>query len=102
MNLQALGRFFYIWKGLEIERVGFQHGECQASPPRPSAGIVNFLKSFKPFCQQGQRQTDPGDEVAERWPGRGLGENVGRAILEAKPWLPDPVLRLKEQDLGGT
>lgn len=74
-------------------------------PPPPSAGIVfyvNFLKSFKPFCQQGQRQIDPGDEVAERWPGRGLGESVGRAILEAKPWLPDPGLRLKEQDLGGT
>lgn len=54
MNLQALGRFFYIWKGLETERVGFQHGECRASTPphTHSAGIVfcvNFLKSFKPL-----------------------------------------------------
>lgn len=39
--------------------------------------------------------------MAERWPGRGLGESVGRAILEAKSWLPDPGLRLKEQGLRG-
>lgn len=76
-------------------------------PPPPSAGIVfyvNFLKSFKPLLPT-RVEADrpwPGDEVAKRWPGRGLGKSVGRVILEAKPWLPDPGLRLKEQGLGGT
>lgn len=65
LQIQALGKFFYVWKGLEIKRAGFQLQECWPFP----LGIifcVNFLKTFKSFCQQGQRQTDPGDEVAER------------------------------------
>lgn len=45
----------------------------------------------------------PGDEMDERWPGRGLSQGVGRAILGAGPWLsPDSGLRQKDHDLGGT
>lgn len=28
LQIQALGKFFNIWKGLEIKRAGFQHCEC--------------------------------------------------------------------------
>lgn len=42
---------------------------------------VNFLKTFKSFCQQGQRQIDPGDEVAERWPEEGWAKQWAELFL---------------------
>lgn len=74
LQIQALGKFLYVWKGLEIKRARFQLRECWLGFPLGIVFCVNFLKTFTSFCQQGQRQIDPGDEVAERV-GQSRGQN---------------------------
>lgn len=81
-----------------MKRAGFQHRECRAF-----SLCVNFLKTFKPFCQQGQRQMDSGDEAAERWPEEGWAKSWAESFL--RPSLDFQTLvsgGWKDQDLGGT
>lgn len=54
LQIQALGKFFYIWKGLEVKRAGFQHHECWLGFPLGIVFWVNFLKTLHHFANQGR------------------------------------------------
>lgn len=57
---------------------------------------VNFLKTFKSFCQPGQRQIDPGDEVAERWPEEGWAKSWAEPSLDFQTLVSGGRIRIWE------